>query len=1095
MKKKLLFILSFAIAFICIFSLSLSERGASVFSQPAANAAVVAEGTVGDNITWVLDDTTLTVSGTGAIPDYFDRTAPWQEYSNDIYSLVVEDGITRIGEYAFYSMYITEVSLPDTLEEIGVSAFEGCLFVEIMLPDSLMIIDYKAFYSCSLTGEVTIPSSVRSLATDAFGYCWWITGFSVSPENEYFSSENGVIYKKDKSVLFVYPCGKEDESFEVPESVTFIDSYAFFSNHYLTSVTLTDNVTSVDNFAFYDCTSLEYVDLGKSVTELGWQAFAYCDNLSELHLSENLVTIGSEAFTDCPSLSNITFPDKLQTIDSYAFNDCTSLKYITLPDSLTHIGFAVFSGCEALEYVAIMNDACVIRDANAIPETAVIKGRANSTAEAFADENNREFIVITADGSFGDGLLWILDENGYLDVSGIGAMPEFGSAGDVPWYEYKNDILSVSVGYGVTSVGNYAFYQCSALEAAELADSVRTIGDFAFFDCAALVRVGTGSGSRLAAIGSNVFGGCGALEEITIPKGVGAIGANPFLRCTSLKNINVNENNNTYYSADGVLFEKRGDEIVLLCYPAAKEDSKYTVDNIVTAIAPSAFAYCDYIEQIKFGTGSALEEIGQAAFYECSALSSFTVPPNVTQIDGNVFVMCFKLEAIYVHPLNNSFFAFDGVLFDYDMTRLIAYPAGSEMTEYEVPFEVKTIEAEAFCHCPILETVTFAEGSSLTVIRDSAFYNSENISYISLPDALETIEAYAFMNCRSLGSVYIPENVTTIGSLAFAGCDSLTAIGILSRDCQTGKLYDAFVPATVYAYEDASFVPDLLLTAQVKYLADVPEGAFSFDGGILTINDITGVEGSEDPFVYPWTRWAGVTAVIQFNNSGTVATGLFSDFSLVSTIILNGTDIALEENACTGLVSLKTVVSFADTSLEDGALGGVGEYNLFIEEGRNYEGSRREMRFSFSDGTVSFISPSLSLCDYDFLDLITAVCYGYRNSTVSVIEFSFLEAVGFAFDSDFIIEEDEEVRTVYENIRIVPQVSYDAEQFEQISFNEFCENAANGEWVLLRLVTLDDSTDAPDEETSIQVTFSEVMNYILQAIIGFFNKILQLFKK
>ncbi len=982
--------------------------------------------------------------------------------------------VTQIGEACFsYCISLTEADISEGLVRIGVSAFECCYALrDIKFPESLNTIESNAFINCDSLETIHLPAALGNLTYNPFSDCDNLVSITVDENNAVFSSVGGVLYNKAGTFLYAYPAAKPDTVFVVAENITYLASSAFRGVRYLEDVYILGKIYRIHSFLFYNASALQNV-----------------------YLSPGARIIDSCSFAKCPSLEYVYIPDGVEEISNQAFLNSTALTEIVLPASVTHITESAFAGCTALESVTVLNPECAFESAYAgMPENTVIKGYKGSTAEAYAGTDGLTFLPVTASGSFSDNCLWVLDENGLLEISGDGEMTGFTSLAAVPWKDYKADIKTVEIKNGVTSIGAYAFYQHTALDTVVLPEAVTHIDSFAFFDCTALKNINTSACTALESIGSNVFNGCTALKSITLPESLSTIGENTFLRCMALEEIKVDENNDVYYSDGGVLFEKRGDEINLVCYPVSRPGAKYTVDGKVTGIAPAAFAYCDIIEEVKFPANSSLKYIGAAAFYECSALRSFTVPKNVERIDGNVFSMCFSLENIFASFSNKNYCAFDGVLFNADMTSVIAYPAGNERRVYVIPATVQIIEKESFSHCPNLEEILFEEGSELTVIKESAFYSSERLSLVSIPDGLKTIEDYAFMNCEALRYVYIPENTAAVGSYVFSGCVSLEAVVALSRECTFGQLADSGASAVYYAYENTAAAEQLEKQGQVVYIFEVPDGAFEYSDMILTIYDLSGVPAGDDPFRYPWARYSGSTAVIILKNTGNIGAGLFGGFTEVTVIIAENSDgVVIEKNAFTGCDSLKTVISFADITVEGGAFGENDNISFFAQEGRDYQGEAEAARFSFSDGTVSFSGKALSLNSHDFLDLVTAVCYGYNDKEVRIIEFAALETVGFAFDSDF-DDSNPELRVSYEDIKVVATVSYDGEVFEEITFNEFCSNAANDEWVLLRLSLYSDG-DEPDEDTSIQVTFSEVMSYILHAIITFFNKILRLFRK
>jgi len=195
----------------------------------------IASGTAGEYLTWILcPDGTLTISGNGEIPDCEWDWQPWYSHRSSITAVVIEHGVTRIGQIAFAYSDLTTVTIPNSVTSIGESAF----------------------YSCSKLMSVIIPNSVTSVGTYAFYACFSLTTIDVDENNMDYASEAGVLFDKTKNVLIQYPAKKADTYYAIPNTVTTIRYHAFQSCHYLTSVTIPNTIISIEGSAFNDCTGL-----------------------------------------------------------------------------------------------------------------------------------------------------------------------------------------------------------------------------------------------------------------------------------------------------------------------------------------------------------------------------------------------------------------------------------------------------------------------------------------------------------------------------------------------------------------------------------------------------------------------------------------------------------------------------------------------------------------------------------------------------------------------------------------------------------------------------------------------------------------------
>ena len=196
-------------------------------------------------------------------------------------------------------------------------------------------------------------------------------------------------------------------SITIPYGVVSIGWKAFFGCTSLTSITIPEDVTSIGESAFESCTSLTSITIPESVTYLGWKAFSGCASLTSVTIPGSVTSIGIRTFSGCTSLTSITIPGSVTSIGSSAFSDCTSLTSITIPDSVTRIDSYAFSGCTGLELITILNPACEIYDDNTtLSDSAVIMGYQNSTAQKYAEENNRAFELITQGDEAAGAQIW-----------------------------------------------------------------------------------------------------------------------------------------------------------------------------------------------------------------------------------------------------------------------------------------------------------------------------------------------------------------------------------------------------------------------------------------------------------------------------------------------------------------------------------------------------------------------------------------------------------------------------------------------------------------------------------------------------------------
>jgi len=211
-------------------------------------------------------------------------------------------------------------------------------------------IEPSTFRDCTNLTSVTIPDSVTSIGVQSFSGCTSLTAINVNSTNINYSSDQGVLYNKNKTTLIKNPEGKKDSSFTIPNGVTTIGDFAFTRCTSLTRITIPDSVTTIERGAFY-LSSLTSVTIPNGVTSIGSSAFQVCYSLTSVTIPESVTSIGSDAFGGCTSLTSVTIPDSVTSIGWYTFNGCSSLTSVTIPNSITRIEGSAFSSCTSLNSV------------------------------------------------------------------------------------------------------------------------------------------------------------------------------------------------------------------------------------------------------------------------------------------------------------------------------------------------------------------------------------------------------------------------------------------------------------------------------------------------------------------------------------------------------------------------------------------------------------------------------------------------------------------------------------------------------------------------------------------------------------------------
>ena len=523
----------------------------------------------------------------------------------------------------------------------------------------------------------------------------------------------------------------------ITSDVTTIGNYAFASCRSLTTVSLPETLRTIGNSAFFHCSALKSITLPDSVKYIGTSAFSGCVNLSGVTLGTGCKNINGLVFESCSNLEEINIPEGVETIEYSAFENCTNLQKVMVPASITSIDANAFQNCSCLTdvyYNAYGEDWGYITGADkAFPYSVTIHYKDN----------------IYGNGWCGVNAEWRL-ENGILTISGSGEMYDYGYDSLAPWSGGRDQLSSVVIESGITSIGSNAFEFCENLTSISIPQSVRSIGEWAFSCCEALREIDLPD--TLISIGTGAFSYCYSLSKIKIPYSLNKISNSLFWGCTSLANINL---------------------------PSG-----------IVEIGSSAFSGCDSLSKIQLPNG--IKKIDSYAFWWCESLSSIDIPASVKELGDRAI---FALNEISVDPQNRFYCSKEGVLFSKDGSILICCPR-QKSGVYQVPEDTKCIECSAFSYCTKLDKVVFP--SSLENINDEAFsdcanlrevifnncavdisdlafHNCNNLNFVDLGEKIRSIGVSAFDGCCSLQSITLPNTITQISAFAFANCTSLTS--------------------------------------------------------------------------------------------------------------------------------------------------------------------------------------------------------------------------------------------------------------------------------------------------------------------------------
>jgi len=553
-----------------------------------------ASGEVGYSV----DGDTLYITGGGFIADYEAGKAPWTEEAADVTTLVIGDGISAIGEYAFYGLEkLKTVTILGNIAAVGDYAFEGTAFVndtELWESDTLYIGGTLIKARKNDDGIYNMDANTARVSTGAFdgtgvkviyyggnkaGYLAIHNIDALSDIQAVYEGESvNYLFDEDTGVLRVFGTGVT-HTFDSKSTNT---PYYRFKDK-VTSIVVEEGITGLGNYLAKGFNKVTSVTLPEGLTSIGTACFSG-HRFESIVLPETLETIGNYAFEAVTTLRSIDIPASVTALNRYAFDGCSSLATVTGGEGITAMGQGVFRNTAILTNADTSKGIFTIANTIAVAfatsdncytipkniKTVAINafsGKTVSSVNFGGSEDEWKAMNIgtgnepltSAKVSFGAGVYWEFNEStGTLRIYGNGPMgnynPNIGNY--TPWYDYNEQIKSVVIEEGVTTIGDRVFRQCTNLTKATVPEGITYIGtgafeltaleEFTFPSTVTTMKNYVFYGTKLktvvipktlSSLGTHLFTSCTELESITIPVSVKSIGKNSFNKCTALTDI------------------------------------------------------------------------------------------------------------------------------------------------------------------------------------------------------------------------------------------------------------------------------------------------------------------------------------------------------------------------------------------------------------------------------------------------------------------------------------------------------------------------------------------------------------------------------
>ena len=591
-------------------------------------------GACGENLTWTYVEATktLTISGSGAMIDASASGYPWHNYRANISKIVLENGVTSIGRYAFAGCTsLFSITIPNSVSNVGSNAFQGIkkiIWLTNTPPSGWQnakgTVNYVSNNQFGTTNDIIIYPFLSSMF-EVYG----IKYVPVSPSDRTCDAIDCVYDESNTEVNINSSMTYQG----IDMKVINVQPYTFYQNPYLQKVNLDisghlsqyalsncqnlqiallgNNVTSVDDYAFSGCRKLGGIIIPDAVNAIGQYAFSGCSNMTSAYIGEGTTTIGQYAFSDCSNMSSVRIGNSTKTISDYAFSDCTSLTSVNFGDSTKYINPFAFQNCSSLSAIIIPGCVRSVGD-NAFSgckslKELTIKERDSMERTIIPDCQVYPYSTysLLIDVSKGDEISfdWIMygDSESEITITCLNEIEQHnvsrkgGKQGHYNKTIRNHGQLSIVI---KTHYSLWASYPCVRIENINLVESRKLL---------------LGSNGR-----SSLFADC-PLDSMYIDRDLSyytdnSHGFSPFCKNTTLRSVLITNNNEEISSKE---------------FYGCTHLQNVQLGNGVTSIGDWAFSGCTSLNHFSFG--SKVNSIGKEAFSDCTALTDIVsrsiVPP------------------------------------------------------------------------------------------------------------------------------------------------------------------------------------------------------------------------------------------------------------------------------------------------------------------------------------------------------------------------------------------------------------------------------------------------------------------------------------
>lgn len=703
---------------------------------------------------------------------------------SNLKTLDMGKNVKSIGTEAFWGCSSLEsITIPNSVTSIGQSAFSGCSNLasvtlhcenvgeywfgqlqnlrEVTFGDEVTAIQQGAFYLCVNLDNVIISDNVETIGQSAFSGCTGIHSLTLGKKAT--DIDDYAFQELTSLTTVTFHCPTIGKWFKdhagikdiiIGEEVTTIVDHAFENCTGLTSVLIPSNIASIGQSAFLGSSGLTKVELHTPEVK-DW--FCRQESLTEVVLGDEVTSIGEEAFYYCSNLSAITFPANLESIGRLAFYGCP-LATVEIPASVESIGDGAFGNNDGHQIEKVTLHCKEVKKEMSFGAKELIIGDEAESIEQGAFYANSTMETLT----IGSGVTSV-GEMAFEGCSGLTTLHINCENIGRSWFPALHNLKTVIMGDNVKTItGNHSFWRCDKLDSVVIGKNVTTIGYGCFMECSSLKRIHIPS--KVISVDDYAFSHCTSLDSVFIDNASAiAWGYYIFDDCESLSFIRTE-----YHTA----------ECSNICAFPSSKVKEVVIGEEVTAIGEYAFNNFAFSE---VSIPDNVTTIEKYAFIGCKNLKSITIPASVTTMgECGIFDNCEALASITINSVSvgewlsgnryiQKIILGEGV-------KTIAASAFSNCTNLSsvvIPGSVEEVGEDVFYHCDALATV---QVDSKEI--GEWFSELENLKDVVVGDNTEIIQARAFSNCTALENVVLGKSVSSIGDFAFYDCENLKVVNI-----------------------------------------------------------------------------------------------------------------------------------------------------------------------------------------------------------------------------------------------------------------------------------------------------------------------------